>query len=149
MDMQNLVVKSSQKREGLFVTIGERIKEVRRQIGLTQNEFGQKVGIHARQLGKYEAGIGRPSIENLAKISKFSDVSLDYLVFGEEKQTAKRTNIFDNELVNLLRRIDRLDKAKRDKLKWTLEALLDRECKDRFKEPEKSKGQPHKIAQSV
>lgn len=121
------------------MTIGERIREIRKKTGLTQDEFGKKIKIHARQLGKYEAGIGHPSLETLIKIAKFADVSIDYLISSEEKELAKRARIFDPELAVLTKQIDKLDKLQRDKIKWAVRALLDGEIAH----------EPDRIARSV
>ncbi len=106
------------------MTLGERIRNFRKQMGLTQDEFAAKLNMHGRQLARYEGGRTTPSINILAKIADFCEVSLDYLVYGQDKKIAKRANINDLELLDLLRRIDSLKKPQREKLKWAVQGLL-------------------------
>lgn len=52
----------------------EAIRELRVQKGLSQAEFGKKVGIDQRQLSRYESGVNVPSMRNLTKIATALDV---------------------------------------------------------------------------
>lgn len=106
------------------MSLGSRIRSLRKELGLTQNEFASKLGIHGRQLSRYEVDINIPSIDILIKIADLCEVSLDYLGYGTDKKLAKRSKINDNEVLELARRIDNLKKAKRDKLKWAVQGLL-------------------------
>lgn len=109
---------------GIVMSIGDRIKILRKELKLTQNQFGEKLGIHGRQLARYEAGINIPSIDILTKIADYCEVSLDFLAYGEDKKLAKRSKINDKELLELTKKIDNLKKSKRDKLKWAIHGLL-------------------------
>jgi transcriptional regulator with XRE-family HTH domain len=109
---------------GIIMSIGNRIRGLRKDLGLTQNKFGEKLDIHGRQLARYEEGINTPSIDVLMKIADYCEVSLDFLAYGVHKKLAKRTQINDNELLDLTRRIDNLKKADRDRIKWTVKSLL-------------------------
>jgi transcriptional regulator with XRE-family HTH domain len=111
----------------LNMEIGQRIKNLRKQLGLSQDEFGAKLKIHGRQLGHYEIGQALPTIAVLARIADFCEVSLDHLYYGQDKKLAKRTQIADAELLDLCRRSDRLPKPQREKVKWVLKGVLDRE----------------------
>lgn len=111
------------------MNIGERLKELRRELGLSQEEFGSKLKVHGKQLARYEIGKAVPAVKVLTKIADFCEVSLDYLVYGQDKRLAKRAQINDEELLEFLRRVDRLKKPKRERLKWALQGLLDKEEK--------------------
>ena len=52
---------------------------------------------------------------------------LDYLVFGQDKSFTAKTKINDTDLLELFRRINNLKKSQRDKIKWGLEAMLEKE----------------------
>ena len=109
---------------GIIMSIGKCIRGLRKDLGLTQNQFGEKLGIHGRQLARYEEGVNTPSIDVLMKIADYCEVSLDFLAYGVHKKLAKRTQINDNELLDLTRRIDNLKKSDRDKIKWAIKSLL-------------------------
>ena len=67
---------------------GERIKELRRIAGLSQEELGRRVGVQRAAINKYEKGtvtnIPIPTIEKLA--STF-DVSPTYIVGWEDTES--------------------------------------------------------------
>ena len=111
-------------RKGIIMSIGKRIRSLRKELELTQNQFGEELGIHGRQLARYEEGINTPSITTLMKIADHCEVSLDYLAYGHDKKIAKRAKISDLELLDTLRRIDQLKKPQRDKVKWAIDSLL-------------------------
>jgi transcriptional regulator with XRE-family HTH domain len=68
----------------------------------------------------YERGRNVPSTEVLIKLADIFDVSLDYLAFEAEGQSAK-VSIKDREL---LRRFEEIDKLS-DKDKGTIKEILD------------------------
>jgi len=47
---------------------GARVKELRKRIGLTQENLAEKLGIGVRSLGKIETGNSFPSCETLEKL---------------------------------------------------------------------------------
>lgn len=62
---------------------GERIRQLRIQNVYTQEVLASKLNISRSVLSRIEAGKYACSIDILAQISIFFDVSMDYLVFGK------------------------------------------------------------------
>ncbi len=62
------------------MTLGEKIKQARKNAGLTQEQMAEKLMISRPAITKWESDKGIPDIENLKAISKLLDVSLDYLL---------------------------------------------------------------------
>mgnify|MGYP001271497850 CR=1 FL=1 len=60
--------------------IGERIKVLRTQKGMTQAALALELGIAKTTLAAYEQEKNEPSSETLIKISNFFNVSTDYLL---------------------------------------------------------------------
>ena len=60
--------------------VGARIKARRKQMGLTQAEVAQKLGIASQSVTNYESGKTDPSIRNLISLSAVLGVSTDYLL---------------------------------------------------------------------
>lgn len=104
--------------------LGQRLKKIRKEMKLTQDEFSSKLNIHSKQLAKYEAGKSTPILEIIARIAKFCEVSTDYLIFGEDKSLAKKTKISDMELLEYFRRVNKLKRFERDKIKWAIKSFL-------------------------
>ena len=56
---------------------GARIQECRESIGLTQEEFAEKVGLSANQIARIERGESFPRLDNLIQILNTLGVSAD------------------------------------------------------------------------
>lgn len=65
-------------------TIGQRIAEQRKKIGLTQNELAEKLMVSNKAVSKWESDNGNPSMEFLPALSNILNCSLDYLISGKE-----------------------------------------------------------------
>lgn len=65
------------------MTQGERVKEIRKSLGLTLEKFGEKLGVGKTAISNIEKGV-RNLTEQMAKsICREYNVSYDYLVDGE------------------------------------------------------------------
>jgi len=60
--------------------LSERLKTLRSNKDLTQNDFSKTIDITRRALQYYESGDREPNIDKLIEIADFFDVSIDYLV---------------------------------------------------------------------
>lgn len=58
----------------------ERIKELRKSLGITQVEFGKKLCVTKQCISNWENGNIQPSIDMLIKIAQTFSVSADYLL---------------------------------------------------------------------
>ncbi len=65
---------------------GERIKELRKQKGLSQEELGQYFSISGPAVSKWESGNSEPDNVTLLKLSDFFGVSVDYIL-GKDNET--------------------------------------------------------------
>jgi len=63
--------------------IGERIREIRKQLKLNQKELGEKMNLSAGSFSEIETGKYNPSMEFLIKLAKNHNVNLCYLLLGE------------------------------------------------------------------
>lgn len=62
------------------MTVGDRIRELRKIHGLTQEQLALQIGLERSSIGKYEGKSGiTPSDEIKIRIADFFHVSLDYL----------------------------------------------------------------------
>lgn len=58
----------------------KRLRELRKEFGLTQRELGEKVGVSQRVLGYYETENRFPDEHILNKLADVFNVSVDYLL---------------------------------------------------------------------
>lgn len=58
----------------------ERLKELRKASKLTQEEFGEKVGVSKSAVSMWERGKRHPDVPKFEEIADFFNVDMDYLV---------------------------------------------------------------------
>lgn len=56
-----------------------RIKDLRAEKGISQNELAKALGLTQQAISAYENGLREPDLETLQKIADFFNVSVDYL----------------------------------------------------------------------
>lgn len=109
--------------------IGNRVKELRLSLGLTQEEFGEKIGLKKSGISNIENGTRNLSIRNIKLISKTFNVSELWLNSGVNDNTLKSweessikeklqekvntieqiQNTFGSDYVNILESFDELN----------------------------------------
>ena len=62
----------------------EKLQELRKNRGMTQEELAAVLYVSRTAVSKWESGRGYPSIDSLKEISKFFSVSIDDLLSGEK-----------------------------------------------------------------
>ncbi|MBQ9852052.1 MAG: helix-turn-helix transcriptional regulator [Ruminiclostridium sp.] len=65
----------------------EKMQELRKQKGLTQEELAERLYVSRTAVSKWESGRGYPNIESLKAIANFFSVSIDVLLSGDEVLT--------------------------------------------------------------
>ena len=68
--------------------IGERLSELRQDLGLTQQELADKLSISVHTVSSYERNISTPDDEMKKKMSQMFDVSIDYMLGMTDNQLA-------------------------------------------------------------
>lgn len=73
------------------MTLADKLKEARKNAGLTQVELAEKVCVSRQAITKWESGKGIPDVENLRVLSKILNVSIDFLL--DDNETLDKTVI--------------------------------------------------------
>ena len=63
-----------------------RLIQLRKALGLTQQDLADAAELHVNQIRRYEAGTAQPTLDALIRLAKVLHVSLDDLVFGENER---------------------------------------------------------------
>ena len=63
---------------------GEKLCELRKSKGLTQEELAKDLFVSRTAISKWESGRGYPSIDSIKEISKYFFISIDELLSGEK-----------------------------------------------------------------
>ena len=82
----------------------EKLQQLRKSRGLTQEELAEALFVSRTAVSKWESGRGYPNIDSLKEISRFFSVTVDELISGEKilslAERENRSNILN--LCNLL-----------------------------------------------
>ena len=62
------------------IFLGRRLKELRKEKGLTQKELAEKLNLNSVTYLHYEKAQREPPLSVLADMAKFFDVSIDFLL---------------------------------------------------------------------
>ncbi|HBM98329.1 MAG TPA: XRE family transcriptional regulator [Ruminococcus sp.] len=88
------------------MTLGEKLKSARKNAGLTQENLAKKLIVSRQAVTKWESGKGMPDIDNLRKLSKLLNVSVDYLLDdGEGLDLTITREEIDLDSYNYIRKI--------------------------------------------
>lgn len=70
------------------MTIGEKIRQRREQLGLSQVELARRIGVTQGSIGNYESGVSNPKMELLPKLFEALNTDANFL-FGETGRLQK------------------------------------------------------------
>lgn len=117
-----------------------RIKELREKEGLTQEEFGKKIGSARNTIANYETGNRNPSNAVITSICREFNINEEWLRYGKEPmykliedklskylgQIAKGNDDFIQDLIEVYMELDQTSK---DALKMLTNQLVDKRYK--------------------
>ncbi|MBP3972713.1 helix-turn-helix transcriptional regulator [Bacillus sp. WL1] len=95
-------------------TFGNRIRDLRKQKGITQKELAQSLKLSESTIGMYERNERQPDYNTLIRIADYFNVSTDFLLGRDSNVKDDRNNI---ELDQWLNDIKFAPSQKREELK--------------------------------
>ena len=104
------------------MTLGDKIRSLRKEKGWSQSKLAQKLEINIRNISLYESGKSTPSTETIQKLSTLFGVSTDYL-FNDEPENLASIGIKDKTLIPLFEEIDRMPEKEKDVIRTFVEAV--------------------------
>lgn len=78
----------------MIKSMGNRISQLRKEKGITQEDMAEKLGVTPQAVSKWENDISYPDILQLPKIAEMLGVTVDELLSGESK---KETRVLPKE----------------------------------------------------
>ena len=108
-------------------TFGKRLRDCRKEKGLSQNEVAKLLKTNHSVIGKYERDDVNPSIDAVKRLAELLDTTVAYLV-GE----ADTNELFKNsDMLRRLKDISELPEQDKEAILYNLDALL-RDAKTRL-----------------
>lgn len=84
--------------------IGQKIKQLRKEHGLTQTKLAEKLGLSYQQIQKYENGESQISVVRLADIAHILQIHItDFFKESNEITVSEKTKIYITEKRNIYR----------------------------------------------
>ncbi|MDD5929321.1 MAG: helix-turn-helix domain-containing protein [Spirochaetales bacterium] len=78
------------------MNFAEKLKELRKQKGISQEQLAEKIYVSRQAITKWESGNGIPDIENLLSISALFNESLDSLLSEEKSLISKHEFLYES-----------------------------------------------------
>jgi transcriptional regulator with XRE-family HTH domain len=105
------------------MSIGNKIRDLRKRKNLSQTELGNLVGVHYIHIGKYEKDQQIPSTDTLKKLAAVFEVSTDYLL-NDDADNAVKVSFSDEELLREFKAVESLPDNDKTVVKELINAFL-------------------------
>ncbi len=99
-----------------MISIGKRIKQKRKELGLTQTEIYHKCGIASGALSQIENGSRTPSVLIFYKLSCALHCNMEWLITGDSSNMKSAYSIQNIEEDSLLQKYRKLPAADKEEL---------------------------------
>lgn len=106
-------------------TMGQRIAERRKLLGLSQEAFGEKMGVSRQAISKWEADGAVPEIDKLIAMSRLFSVSVGWLLGVEDAQPeSQEEGLSEKQLKMIEELLKKYQQPQPQKKSFTLPPLL-------------------------
>lgn len=78
------------------MTFAEKLKQIRKQAGMSQEQLAEKLGVSRQAVTKWETDGGIPDIENLIAVSTLFSISIDELLSNEKGTKKPEEYLFES-----------------------------------------------------
>lgn len=95
--------------------IGDRLRTLRNQKGLSLKQASSRLGITASTLSGYELEDRHPSYKNLLRLARLYSVSCDYILGNTGRQMVDATGLTEKEVASVTGIISLLKEARAGK----------------------------------
>ena len=88
--------------------LSEKIRTLRKNAGLSQEQLGEKINVSRQAITKWESGDGLPDIYNLVALSNLFSITLDELM-AQEKAVAEKRFLYESHVEYDIDRLCKFD----------------------------------------
>lgn len=104
-----IIKKKVTKRVIFFMKWNKRIRDLREDNDMTQDDLASQLGISKRTLLRYESGVSEPTISVLISLSLLFNVSVDYIIGTKDTTEIDEISI-KNELDSVIKSLEKIKK---------------------------------------
>ena len=101
-----------------------RLKQLRQRHKLTQSELAEILGLKPTAISNYESKRNEPSFDKLIALSKYFDVSCDYLLGISDAYLPVGGEVLDKDIVDFFNLYQQLSQESANELKSYVEYLI-------------------------
>jgi transcriptional regulator with XRE-family HTH domain len=103
-------------------SLGDRIRQLRRERDWSQDDLGKKIGVHWQTIGRYESDSIIPTATVLKKIAEVFNITTDFLIFGDSEGVPLK--IKDKELLKRFEQVDNMKPENRETLLKVIDVFI-------------------------
>ena len=109
-----------------LVQIGKFIAELRKEQNLTQEQFGEKIGVTNKTISRWETGTYLPPADALLSMSELFDISINEILSGKRLSAEEYKEAAEENLTQTIKasRFTLKDKIEFYKKKWLKEHIV-------------------------
>ena len=106
------------------MTVGEKIKQLRKDKGLQQKAVAFEVGLDQSNYNKVENGKREPSVEVLQKLSVILGVTVDELLSPDDNKQPVPVTVEDKTVSEKIRLVEQLEEEDKNVIYKMLDTML-------------------------
>ena len=106
------------------MTVGEKIKQIRKDKGLQQKAVASEVGLDQSNYNKVENGRREPSVEVLQKLAVIFGVTVDELLNADDKKQPTPVTVEDKTVSEKIRLVEQLEEEDKNVIYKMLDTML-------------------------
>ena len=99
-------------REGYIMTVGERIQDLRKKNGYSQEKLAEYLNMSRQAVAKWEQNVCEPNLDCLVLMADLFNVNLDYLIRGKASEESKTDNVVREKETVIIKETDNLSEKK-------------------------------------
>ena len=105
------------------MTFAERLKQLRKKRGLSQNELAEAIEVHFTQVSRYERGETKPNAEAMAKLARALDTTVDFLMSGASDDIVQSAGL-DKEIISKFKLVQEMNLEDKKTVLSLLDAFI-------------------------
>lgn len=109
-----------------MTTFGSKLAALRKGLRISQSEVAKQLGTSISVISRYERGEMLPSIDTAKRLADVLNTSIAYLLGDSDNEQLLQ----DKELIRRLQAVSQFDDAERERVYFTLDAVI-REIQNR------------------